>query len=161
MRESQHSPTIPVRYDKSLRRGKGGLSQKKTGGFVTGTNNALYEWTDSNGWVKLGGYLTPSLGCIAVVWYDRRKSSLATSDRACESCAIFMLIVLIFRHNPRKGESLNGRLQCGRLVKEQWARPDSNRRPSPCEGSFSKWESLLSFFLERSTIFTKKAIPSS
>jgi hypothetical protein len=48
------------------------LSQKKTGGFVTGTNNAHYEWTDSNGLVKLGGYLTPSLGYGAVVWYDRR-----------------------------------------------------------------------------------------
>ena len=43
----------------------------------------------------------------------------------------------------------------------QWARPDSNRRPPPCEGSFSKFEPLVSFFLERSTIFTKKAIPSS
>jgi len=71
-RESQHSPTIPVRYDKSLRHGRDELFQKKTGVFVTGTNNALYEWTDSNGRVKLGGYLTPSLGYIAVVWYDRR-----------------------------------------------------------------------------------------
>jgi hypothetical protein len=38
------------------------LSQKKTGVFVTGTNNALYEWTDITGWLKLGGYLTSSLG---------------------------------------------------------------------------------------------------
>jgi hypothetical protein len=45
--------------------------------------------------------------------------------------------------------------------KNQWDRPDSNRRPPPFEGSFSKLESVLSFFLERSTIFAKKAIPSS
>jgi hypothetical protein len=57
-RESQHSPIIPVRYDKSLRHGGDELSQKKTGVFVTGTNNALYEWTDSNGRVKLEQYST-------------------------------------------------------------------------------------------------------
>ena len=28
----------------------------------------------------------------------------------------------------------------------QWARPDSNGRPPPCEGSFSKLEPSLSFF---------------
>ncbi|MGD0172727.1 MAG: hypothetical protein ABSB81_11510, partial [Halobacteriota archaeon] len=61
-RESHHSPTIPVRYNKSLRHGRDELSQKKTGVFVTGTNNALYEWTDITGWLKLGGYLTSSLG---------------------------------------------------------------------------------------------------
>jgi hypothetical protein len=33
------------------------------------------------------------------------QSSLATSDRACESCSIFILIVLIFRHHPRKSRS--------------------------------------------------------
>ena len=54
--------------------------------------------------------------------------------------------MLLFRYNPRNRESLNGQFQCGRLVKERWARPDSNRRPPPCEGSFSKLEPLLSFF---------------
>jgi len=46
---------------------------------------------------------------------------------------LFVLVVLLFRHDPRIRESPNGRLQCGRFVKERWARPDSNRRPPPCE----------------------------
>jgi hypothetical protein len=41
------------------------LSQKKTGVFVTGTTNALYQWTGSTGWVNLGGYLTSSPGATS------------------------------------------------------------------------------------------------
>src|SRR5271157_4356833 len=41
------------------------------------------------------------------------------------------------------GRRQNRRLQCVRSAKEQWARPDSNRRPPPCEGSFLELEPLL------------------
>jgi hypothetical protein len=45
-------------------------------------------------------------------------------------------------------------------IKNRWARGDSNARPSPFDGSVFELGPLMSFFLERSTTFTKKAIPS-
>ncbi len=48
----------------------------------------------------------------------------------------FVPLVRIPGHNPRRRGSLNQRHWRIQLTKERWARPDSNRRPPPCEGSF-------------------------
>jgi hypothetical protein len=103
MRESQHSSTIPVRYDKSLCRGRDELSQKKTGVFVTGTNSALYEWTDSNGRVKLEKYSTKQK---AFATLDSSTAGTAQHQKAHLLFAANCTVVLSAAHAKRLSVNL-------------------------------------------------------